>query len=159
MITIAEDLALEVGVKRACEVLEVPRSCIYRSRQPQVEAKAHPTSARALSGSERSQVRAVLDNARFADLAPRQVYATLLDEGRYLCHWRTMYRILNEHDEVRERRNQRQHPVYQKPELLATAPNQVWSWDITKLRGPSKGLSFALYVVLDIFSRCVVVRP
>ena len=156
MTAIAEELAVEVGVKRACEVLNVPRSRLYRSRQPQVEPKERSIPARALSEEERRQVRDVLNSERFADRAPRQVYASLLDEGQYLCHWRTMYRILREHDEVRERRNQRQHPVYQKPELLATAPNQVWSWDITKLRGPHKGRYFALYVVLDIFSRYVV---
>ncbi len=156
MTQITEELAIAVGVKRACEVLDVPRSRIYRSRQPQTEPKGCPTSVRALSGSERRQVRDVLNSERFADLAPRQVYAKLLDEQQYLCHWRTMYRILNEHDEVRERRDQRRHPVYQKPELLATAPNQVWSWDITKLRGPHKGIYFALYAVLDIFSRYVV---
>jgi len=90
------------------------------------------------------------------DKAPRQVYATLLDEGSYLCHWRTMYRILAVHDEIRERRLIRRHPTYQKPELLATCPNEVWSWDITKLRGASKGVHYSLYTVLDIFSRYVV---
>lgn len=90
------------------------------------------------------------------DQAPRQIYATLLDEGTYLCHWRTMYRILGDFDEVRERRQQRKHPVYQKPELLAVQPNQVWSWDITKLRGPAKWTHFALYTVIDIFSRYIV---
>jgi putative transposase len=90
------------------------------------------------------------------DHAPRQVYAILLDEGTYLCHWRTMYRILAAHAEVRERRKQRRHPMYRKPELLAEQPNQVWSWDITKLRGPAKWTHFALYTVIDIFSRYVV---
>jgi putative transposase len=90
------------------------------------------------------------------DLPPRQVYAALLDEGQYLCHWRTMYRVLSEHGEVRERRGIRRHPVYKKPELLATAPNQVWSWDITNLRGPVKWSGYKLYTVLDIFSRYVV---
>ena len=156
MTTIVEELAVAVGVKRACEVLGVPRSRIYRSRQPQSEAQARPLPARALSPAERLAVREVLNSERYVDLAPRQVYAHLLDDGQYLCHWSTMYRILREHDEVRERRHQRQHPLYQKPELLATAPNQVWSWDITKLRGPHKGTSFALYVLLDIFSRYVV---
>lgn len=156
MSAITEELAVEVGVKHACEVLEVPRSRIYRNRQPKSKPRQRPTPARALSGAERSQVRDVLNSERFADLAARQVYARLLDEGQYLCHWRTMYRILSDHAEVRERRDQRRHPVYQKPELLATAANRVWSWDITKLRGPHKGTYFALYVVLDIFSRYVV---
>jgi putative transposase len=109
-----------------------------------------------LSGEERDQVRAMLNSERFMDLPPRQVYAALLDEDRYLCHWRTMYRILAAHGEVRERRRLRQHPVYRKPELLATAPNQVWSWDITTLRGPVKWSGYKLYTVLDIFSRYVV---
>jgi putative transposase len=98
----------------------------------------------------------MLNMPRFQDQAPREVYAALLDEGQYLCHWRTMYRILAENQEVRERRNQLRHPVYTKPELLAIAPNQVWSWDITQLRGPMKWTSFYLYVMLDIFSRFVV---
>jgi putative transposase len=90
------------------------------------------------------------------DQAPQEVYAALLDEGQYLCSVRTMYRLLEAHQEVKERRDQLRHPVYQKPELLATAPNQVWSWDITKLLGPVKWTYFYLYVVLDIFSRYVV---
>ncbi len=156
MSAIVEELAGAFGVKRACTVLNVPRSRIDRARQPKGEPKARPTAARALSRSERVEVRDTLNSERFVDLAPRQVYASLLDAGQYLCHWRTMYRILTEHGEVRERRKQRQRPVYQKPELLATASKQVWSWDITKLRGPDKGSYFALYVLLDIFSRYVV---
>jgi len=98
----------------------------------------------------------VLHSDRFVDKAPQEVYATLLDEGSYLCSVRTMYRILERHQEVRERRNQLRHPEYIKPELLATAPNQVWSWDITKLLGPVKWTYYYLYVMLDIFSRYVV---
>jgi putative transposase len=109
-----------------------------------------------LSASERAQVRDLLNSERFGDSAPRQVYATLLDEGIYHCHWRTMYRILAEHDEVRERRNQLTHPNYARPELLATQPNELWSWDITKLKGPVKYTYFYLYVMLDVFSRYVV---
>jgi putative transposase len=101
-------------------------------------------------------VRDLLNSQRFQDQAPRQVYAKLLDEGQYLCHWRTMYRILEAHQEVCERRHQRRHPTYAKPELLATGPNQVWSWDITQLKGPAKWLYFYLYVILDIYSRYVV---
>jgi putative transposase len=106
-----------------------------------------------LSGAEKAQVRSVLNSERFYDSAPREVYATLLDEGVYHCHWRTMYRILHEHDEVRDRRQQRRHPVSVKPELCATAPNQLWSWDITQLRGYSR--FYYLYVILDVFSRYV----
>jgi putative transposase len=97
-----------------------------------------------------------LHSFRFVDSSPAQIYATLLDEGRYLCSIRTFYRLLESRGELRERRNQLRHPNYQRPELLATAPNQVWSWDITKLRGPNKGSCYSLYVILDIFSRYVV---
>jgi putative transposase len=113
----------------------------------------HP---RALWEVERAQVLGLLHSDRFVDFAPEVVHATLLDEGTYLCSPRTMYRILDDHKEVRDRRNQLQRPVYAKPELLATAPNQVWSWDITKLLGPAKWTYFYLYVILDIFSRYVV---
>jgi len=156
MIAIAEDLGQQVGLQRACAALEVPRSSVYRARQPQPEPKPRPTLANALSADERAAVRDTLNSERFMDKAPRQVYATLLDEGRYLASVSTMYRVLREHDEVRERRDVRRHPAYKKPELLATAPNQVWSWDITLLRGPVKWSHFALYTVLDIFSRYVV---
>jgi putative transposase len=156
MIQIAEDLGQHVGVKRACEALGVPRSSLYRARQPEREPSPRPKPDRALSEDERQAVRVVLNSERFVDSAPRQVYATLLDEAVYLCSWRTMYRILDEHQEVRERRNQLTHPAYAKPELLATAPNQLWSWDITKLLGPAKWTYFYLYVILDVFSRYVV---
>ena len=156
MTTIAETLGEQIGLKQACRVLKVPRSRVYRARQPQTQPTARPQPASALSGEERDQVRQVLNSQRFQDKPPRQVYATLLDEGAYLCHWRTMYRVLAAHDEVRERRNLLVHPTYHQPELLATAPNQVWSWDITKLRGPVKWTYFYLYVLLDIYSRYVV---
>lgn len=150
----AQELSQTIGITRACQVLEIPRSRLYPRRSPAPGPR--PTPAHALSAEERDQVRAVLNSERFMDCAPRQVYATLLDEGRHLCHWRTMYRILDAYAEVRERRQQRQHPVYHKPELLAVGPNQVWSWDITKLRGPATWTHFALYTVIDIFSRYVV---
>jgi putative transposase len=151
---ITQDLSKRVGVSAACEVLGVPRSRLYARKQ--APAAPRPTPAHALSVAERAAVRAVLNSERFVDRAPRQIYAALLDEGAYLCHWRTMYRILHDFSEVRERRNQRQHPLYHKPELLAVRPNQVWSWDITKLRGPAKWTHFALYTVIDIFSRYIV---
>jgi putative transposase len=150
------ELASKIGVKSACEVLNVPRSQLYRERQPKREGQTHPTPAHALSTMEKARVREILNSERFMDQAPRQVYASLLDDGTYLCHWRTMYRILSEHDEVRERRLIRRHPVYKKPELLATAPNQVWSWDITWMRGARKLEKYPLYTVLDIYSRYVV---
>lgn len=109
-----------------------------------------------MSCQERQQALDLLHSPRFADSSPAQIYATLLDEGRYLCSIRTFYRLLESQHELRERRNQLRHPSYQRPELLATAPNQVWSWDITKLRGPVKGSHYSLYVILDIYSRYVV---
>jgi putative transposase len=159
MIEAAEGLAEQVGVSAACQALGVPRSSFYRmraSREKQAEPAPRPKPPRALSDEEKQQVRNVLNSKRFQDQSPRQVWATLLDEGRYLCNWRTMYRVLEEHAEVRERRNQLQRPVYEKPELLARAPNELWSWDITKLKGPVKWTYFYLYVILDVFSRYVV---
>lgn len=156
MIDVAEALAAQVGVSRACDALNVPRSRVYRSRHPSLMPLARPTPTHALSETERSAVREMLNSERFMDQAPRQVYAELLDEGRYLCSVSTMYRVLRAHEEVQERRQVRRHPVYRKPELLATAPNQVWSWDISLMRGPVKWTHFALYTVLDIFSRYVV---
>jgi putative transposase len=155
----AEQLATSVGTASACRALEVPRSSIYRHRRPRPPlqlVRRRPTPPRALPPAERQAVIEVLHADRFVDKAPAEIYATLLDEQRYLCSERTMYRVLAAHGEVRERRNQLRHPVYRKPELLATGPNQVWSWDITKLLGPTKWTHFHLYVLLDIFSRYVV---
>jgi putative transposase len=155
----AEQLVASVGTASACRALEVPRSSIYRRRQPRPLlqlVRPRPTSPRALPPAERQAVIEVLHADRFVDKAPAEIYATLLDEQRYLCSERTMYRVLAAHGEVRERRNQLRHPVYRKPELLATGPNQVWSWDITKLLGPRKWTYYYLYVLLDIFSRYVV---
>jgi putative transposase len=165
MIQTAEELAASQGVVAACAALVVPRSSLYRARPapavpavaaPAAEPAARPAPPRALSPAEQEQVRELLNSERFQDAAPREVYAALLDEERYLCSISTMYRILAAHAEVRERRNQLRHPAYHKPELLATGPNQVWSWDITKLRGPSKGVYYYLYVIIDIYSRYVV---
>jgi putative transposase len=142
-----------------CRSLGLPRATLYRRRQavrPKGERAARVKPPRALLPEERSEVLEILHSERFADQSPSEVQATLLEEGRYLCSERTMYRILTESDEVRERRNQLRHPQYTKPELMATRPNQVWSWDITKLKGPAKWTYFYLYVLLDIFSRYVV---
>ncbi len=153
-------LSSEVGIKPACESLDIARSWFYRRKARKnaspVDSKKRPASPRALSLDERQGVLDILHTGRFTDKAPHEVYATLLDEGEYHCSIRTMYRILDENKEIKERRNQLSHPVYQKPELLATAPNQVWSWDITKLLGPVKWTYFYLYVIMDIFSRYVV---
>ncbi len=154
----AETLGQRIGVRAACRALGISHQRVYRARQPQPAASppSPRVSPRALSEPEREQVLQTLNAARFADQAPREVYASLLDEATYLCHWRTMYRILAAEDQVRERRNQLRHPSYVKPELLATAPNQLWSWDITKLLGPYKWTYFYLYVILDVYSRYVV---
>ena len=143
-------------VQRLCDAVEMPRATFYRARRPACERKPRPRPARSLLACEEAAVVAVMHEERFVDLAPREIYATLLDDGRYLCSPRTMYRILEKRSELKERRDQAQHPVYAKPELLATKPNEVWSWDITKLRGPGKWSYFNLYVMLDIFSRYVV---
>lgn len=156
MIATTEQLGRTLGLTTACDVLQVSRSSVYRARQPNPTPRPTAEPVRALSEAEREAVRQTLNSERFADQAPREVYATLLDEGTYLCSPRTMYRVLDEHAEVRERRDQLRHPVYAKPELLATQPNQVWSWDITKLLGPAKWTYYYLYVMLDIFSRYVV---
>jgi len=144
-----------LGVAPTCAAMGVARSSFYRYQHPQPVSAPRRTPPRALSALERQRALAVLHEPRFADLAPAQVYTRLLDEDRYLCSERTLYRILAANTEVRERRDQLRHPVYQKPELLATAPNQVWSWDITKLLGPVKWTYYYLYVLLDIFSRYV----
>src|SRR5688572_15082516 len=149
-------LSSTVGIESACDVLGVARASFYRQRplfgparsaSPLVSV-ARPTPARALSADELQAVRAVLNSERFQDCSPAAINATLLDEGQYLCSTRTMYRVLQEDGPTRERRDQLIHPQYQKPELLATAPNQLWSWDITKLRGPAKWTYFYLYVIL-----------
>jgi len=151
----ADRLSRQVGVSAACQALGVPRSTFYRARQPKRGPKPRPTPARALKPKEKEQVLQVLNSEQFQDSSPREVYATLLDEGQYLCSWSTMYRILKEREQVCERRNQLRHPLYTKPELLATGPNQLWSWDLTKLRGPVKWTYYYLYTILDIFSRYV----
>jgi putative transposase len=154
----AEALGKRIGIQTACEALGVPRSRLYRERQraKQQRAAKKAVSPRALSEEEQAKVLETLNSKRFSDQAPPEVYAQLLDEGEYLCSYRTMYRILHKHEQVRERRNQLRHPAYKKPELLAQTPNQVWSWDITKMLGPVKWSYFYLYVLLDIFSRYVV---
>jgi putative transposase len=160
-----------VGVRAACRALGVARATFYRRRaappgrppRPETPGGAAGPAARrrapprALSAGERRAVLDALHSARFCDSSPAEVYGTLLDEGVYLASERTMYRLLAAHGETGERRAQRVHPAYAKPELLATGPNQVWSWDITKLLGPAKWTYFYLYlyVLLDIYSRYV----
>jgi len=153
-----DQLAPTIGIASACEALGVARASFYRQPVfgPAWPVPSRPTPARALNPEERETVRDVLHSVRFQDCAPAAIQATLLDEGQYLCSTRTMYRVLEQDGATRERRDQLTHPAYQKPELLAVAPNQLWSWDITKLRGPAKWTYFYLYVILDVFSRYVV---
>jgi len=154
MIEAVETLGKQVGVAEACRVLQVPRSSLYQARKPKPEPAPRPTPPRALSAAERARIREIANSERFCDCDPRTIYATLLDEGVYVCDWRTLYRILEEHDEVHERRAQRRAIKRGKPQLRATQPHQVWSWDITQLKGPRR--CFYLYTIIDVYSRYVV---
>src|SRR3989440_1023468 len=153
------DVAAVMGRGAACAAVGRSGATYYRrnrrSQTPPRPSRARATQPRALSGAERAEVLGVLPHERFVDQAPASIYANLLDEGRYLCSVPTMYRLLRAEGEVRERRRQATHPATVKPELLATGPNEIWSWDITKLLGPVKWTYFHLYVVIDIFSRYV----
>lgn len=156
-----DNFGADIGIQASCDALGLSRASYYRTKAAPGAAKefspgSQKAPQRALPPEERKQVLDLMHSERFMDQAPHEIYATLLDEGRYLCSIRTMYRILEQESELMERRNQLRHPAYSKPELLATAPNQVWSWDITKLLGPVKWTYFYLYVILDIFSRYVV---
>ena len=146
-----------IGLETACECLGIARSSYYYLVDPPVrEPKPKKPSPRRLSDAERAHILAVCHSERFCDSSVREIYATLLDEGIYLASVATIYRILAEAGETRERRRQATHPAKVKPELLATGPGQVWSWDISKLKGPSKGVYYQLYVILDIYSRSIV---
>jgi putative transposase len=153
-----EELTPIIGTRPACRALGASPATIYRRRRPPEPEprKPRPRPARALSEGEREAVLGALHDERFVDSSPAAVWATLLDEGRYLCSERTMYRLLAESGSSRERRNQLTHPPYEKPELLAKRPNELWSWDISKLKGPAKWTSYHLYAILDVFSRYVV---
>ena len=146
------------GIDATCKALGIGRATYFRKRSSAkgTARQVRPAPPRKLSEAERAGVLAVLHEARFADLAPAEVHAALLAEGKYLCSLRTMHRILAENDEAKERRNLARRATYTRPELLATGPNQLWSWDITKLRGPVKWSYFHLYVIIDVFSRYVV---
>ena len=150
------ELGPRLGVAPTCAALDVARASFYRQQRPRPERRPRPSPPRALTDGDRQRVLDTLHEPRFVDLAPAEVYATLLDEGRYLCSERTMYRVLAENHAVRERRDQLRHPKYAAPQLLATAPKQLWSWDITKLLGATKWSYFYLYVIIDVYSRYVV---
>ena len=169
IVPLVVQLAVVTSVATACALLGRSRASHYRARkeaerraglpfgpEPAPVRPARPRPPNALSDAERDRVLGVLTEARFADRAVAQTWAVLLDEGTYLCSMSTMHRILREHDLAGERRRQATHPPRKKPELLATKPGQVWSWDITKLRGPTRGVYYDLYVVIDIYSRYIV---
>lgn len=155
---VVDELAVHTSVATACALVGRSRAGHYRARTlaPAQPAAPRPAPPNALSDAERAHILAVLTSDRFADKSVAQVWATLLDEGTYLCSMSTMHRVLRANHAAGERRSQATHPTRARPELLATGPGQVWSWDITKLRGPARGLYYDLYVVLDIFSRFVV---
>lgn len=153
--SLVDDRPGVLTVSDACESVALPRPSYYRARSA-TASSAPGRSHRRLTDTERQRVLETLISKRFRDQPVRQVWAQLLDEGTYLCSVRTMYRVLEENQAVRERRNQLRHPEYQRPELLATDPNQLWSWDITKLKGPHKWSYFYLYVIMDVYSRKVV---
>ena len=152
------EIAPLIGTARACRALGASRASLYRRRRPPVARERRPRQppARALSDRERAAVLEQLHSDRFVDASPAEVWATLLDEGTYLASQRTMYRLLAGHGDVRDRRDQLNHPPYARPELLAERPNEVYTWDITKLLGPAKWTYFYLYVILDVFSRYAV---
>lgn len=154
-----EELTPIIGTRAACRALGASVATIYRRRRPPEPRAPRPraTPARALTPPERQRVLEVLHSERFVDVSPEETWATLLDEGTYLCSPRTMYRILKaKHGGVRDRRDQLTHPAYKKPELLAERPNELWSWDVSKLKGPAKWTYYYLFVMLDVFSRYIV---
>ena len=154
-----EELTPIIGTRPACRALGASPATVYRRRRPPEPRprRPRPTPERALTEPERERVLALLHSERFVDVSPEETYATLLDEGTYLCSTRTMYRILaDHHGGVRDRRAQLTHPPYAKPELLAERPNELWSWDVSKLKGPAKWTYYYLYVILDVFSRYIV---
>jgi putative transposase len=155
-----EDLEAVTSTKQACALLGASRATVYRRRRrprpPRPVPPPRPEPANKLTEAERQHILTVLRSEEYCDLAPAQVWARLLDDGIYLCSISTMYRLLAIAGENRERRRQRTHPARKRPELIARRPNQVWSWDITKLQGPTRGIYYELFVTIDIFSRYVV---
>lgn len=146
------------SISHACALLGASRATLYRRRRPPLLGPPAPRPApiNKLSEAERQRILTLLRSEEYCDLAPAQIWARLLDDGIYLCSISTMYRLLRAAGESRERRRQRTHPARKKPELIARRPNAVWSWDITKLQGPERGVYYNLYVIIDIFSRYVV---
>ena len=156
MMKLAIEASDTYGISESCKAFGVSRAASHLLRNPKPKQKTEKHNHRRLTDIEEKAVLNILTNERFMDESVPEVYATILDEGTYLCSQRTMYRVLERHQAVRERRDQCQHPEYKRPELLATGPNQVWSWDITKLRGAQKWSHYYLYVIMDIYSRYIV---
>jgi len=157
MISMAIEASGEHGIRDACRAFGVSPATFYRHRDPKpAPEKVRKKNHRRLSEEEERMVLDELTSKRFMDESVPEIYTSLLDDGLYLCSQRTMYRVLQRHASTRERRNQLRHPEYSKPELLAEGPNEVWSWDITKLKGPQKWTYHYLYVIMDIYSRYVV---
>ena len=156
---IAREVAPHIGIAAACLGLGVARATFYRAQRPvsvQQTNVSRASSPQALSTLEQQTILEWLHEPAYADLSPRTVFAMLLDAGRYLASVSTFYRLLRASGETRGRRNELTHPAYAKPELLASGPRELWSWDITKLKGPAKWVCFHLYVILDVFSRYVI---
>ncbi|MER8027336.1 DDE-type integrase/transposase/recombinase, partial [Glutamicibacter protophormiae] len=153
-----QQLEPRVGIQRSCKLTGINRSTLYRRREPKdgKSEMVRPSPPNALSKEEADELIGVLNSEEFADKSPRQIWAALLDRGVYLASPSTMYRELRTRGQVRERRAQARHEAKKKPQLIARNPNEVWSWDITKLQGPVRGRFFDLYVMIDIYSRCVV---
>jgi len=157
MITMALESCQKYGATESCKAFCVSRAVLYRRQNPRPLLNSESKrNHRRLTDTEEQMVLDILTSDRFMDESVPEAYSTLLDENTYLCSQRTMYRILEKNQAVRERRDQCQHPEYKKPELLATGPNQVWSWDITKLKGHQKWSYYYLYVIMDIYSRYIV---
>lgn len=153
------DLSAKVGTKKACNGFGIPRSSYYYWKNPDSKTVLHRDRKLpdfAYTNAEKHEILNVMNSDIYMNQTPYEIYASQLDEGKYICSVRTMYRILSENDQVKERRKIRMSTNYKKPELLATKSNQIWTWDITKLKGPEKWTYFYLYVMIDIFSRFVV---
>lgn len=148
-----------IGATKACDVIGLSRASFYRHKNPkniEKKTKSKGKNFRAYTDEQKTNILDIMNSQEYCDKAPAQIYAKLLDSGIYYCSISTMYRTLKEKNQVLERRKQRTHKKYEKPELLATKPNELWSWDITKLKGPVKWTYFYLYVIIDVFSRYVV---
>lgn len=153
--TVIERNKSQFPITVLCETLGVNRSTWYNHLAPKTTPEGR-TPPRKLAESERAEVLRTLNSETFQNESVPTVYAKLLDKETYLCSQRTMYRILKDQKQTRPRRHEREHPNYHKPQLVATGPNQVWSWDITRLKGPKSWIFYELYVVIDIYSRCIV---